>query len=138
MELFLRETTTKQKLIFFYLFIIKEQPVRFLTDNAKIFLTEPFNKYLEQNASVGKYSYQSTNPYRCFHAIWYKSFDLKFEVPAQGETTFSLSAGLLLGPSWVFGHTVGPDLDFNSPHKVHAYNLVMWHTMIIQAIKHYS
>ena len=39
MELFLRETTTKQKLIFFYLFIIKEQPVRFLTDNAKIFLT---------------------------------------------------------------------------------------------------
>lgn len=57
MELFLRETTTKQKLIFFYLFIIKEQPVRFLTDNAKIFLTEPFNKYLEQNASVGKYSY---------------------------------------------------------------------------------
>ena len=46
-----------------------------------------------------------------------------------------MSAGLPPGPIRVLGHTVAPDLGFNLPHKVHAYNLVMWHTMVIEAIK---
>ena len=41
-----------------------------------------------------------------------------------------------LGPFWD-RHTVGPNMGFNSPHNVQAYNLVMWSTMVIQAIKYY-
>ena len=47
-----------------------------------------------------------------------------------------MSAELPLEPVTVLGHTVGLDLAFNLPHKVHAYNLIIWFTMVIQAIKH--
>ena len=35
-------------------------------------------------------------------------------------------------------YTVGHDLIFNSPHKAHAYNLIMEYPVSIQAIKYYS
>ena len=66
-----------------------------------------------------------------FYPIWYKSFDPKFDVSAFRESIFSLSAALPLGPIKVLGHTIEPDLGFNSPHKVHAYNLLTWYTMVI-------
>ena len=55
-----------------------------------------------------------------------------------GESVFSFSVGLPLEPNRVLGYIVGNDFDFNSPHKVDAYNLLMWYTMVIKAGKHYS
>ena len=45
-----------------------------------------------------------------------------------------MSVGLPLGPIRVSGHTVVPDLGLSLPYKVHAYNLIMRYTMLIQTI----
>ena len=48
------------------------------------------------------------------------------------------STGLPLGPIKVLGHTEGLDFGFNSVQKVHAYNLVVYCTIVTEAVKHYT
>ena len=58
--------------------------------------------------------------------------------PCLGGTNFVFFIWATPGSTRVLGHTVGPNLGVNLPHKVNAYNSVMWYTIVIQAIKHYS
>ena len=59
--------------------------------------------------------------------LWLKS-------PCLGGTNFFVSWATFV-PIRVLGNTEGPDLGFNLTHKLHAYNLVMWYAMVIQAVK---
>ena len=59
---------------------------------------------------------------------WYKSFKVKFKVPAW----------LPLGHRKVLNCTIEHNLGFNSTHKVHVYSFVMWYTIVLKAVKHYS
>ena len=63
---------------------------------------------------------------------------LKIWSPCLKWIKFYFLAWLPLGPITVLGLKIGTDFELNPPHKMHTYNLVIWYTMVIQAIKHYS
>ena len=71
-----------------------------------------------------------------FISLSTKALTQNFNSLPWGINLFLCQLGCLWCPLRVSGHAVGLNLRFNSPHKVHSYNLLMWYTMDIQAIKH--
>ena len=51
-------------------------------------------------SSAHRFEGKVQEPWRCFHPVLYKSFDLKVEVPANAEPIFLCQLGYLRGSLW--------------------------------------